>query len=299
MTIKYIPPHLRNKSKFYDTGGYFPDLKSATLYQNKNTHIYRKDKLNCINFLLNQIKEKKKLKILDFGCGDGSDFKKLKLLPKNYIGIDVSPHMIDLSEKNLINIKNKSLLVGGIDKLKKIKSNSIDLFLAFNVIGYLTDKEESIFFKEVHRILKKNKFFITTNGNELFDLFALNYKTKEFFKKYFNQKEDHMNLLLKKNKKDNYVNGKRYNPLALEEKLKKDYGLTMLDISFASLHKYSPEIGKILHKGKKSKNEYYTDFRHQQLLARDFSKNPNKFSVLEKWKCLFLCSIFGMLVQKK
>ena len=31
--------------------------------------------------------------------------------------------------------------------------------------------------------LKKNKFFITTNGNELFDLFALNYKTKEFFKK--------------------------------------------------------------------------------------------------------------------
>ena len=301
MKIKYIPPHLKNKnkSKVYDGAGYFPNLKSAINYQNKvKTHVYHKDKVNCINFLVNKIKGKNKLDILDFGCGDGLLFKKLNLLPKKYIGIDVSLHMIELSKKNLTNIKNKSLIVGGVDKLKKIKSNSIDLFLAFNVIGYLTDKEEKIFFKEVRRILKKNKFFISTNGNELFDLFALNYHTKVFFKKYFNQKENHINLLLKKNKTDKYVIAKRYNPLALEEKLKKIFGLTMLDISFASLHKYSPEIGKILHKGKKSKNEYYTDFRYQQLLSRDYSQNPNKLPDLEKWKCLFLCSIFGMLVKK-
>ena len=288
----------KSKSKFYDIAGYFPDLRSATSYQNEvKTDIYHKDRLNCINYLVNKIK-KNKLDILDFGCGDGLEFKKLNLLPKNYIGIDISQHMIDLSKKNLINIRNKSLIVGGIDKLKKIKSNSIDLFFAFNVIGYFTEKEESIFFREVRRVLKKNKFFITTNGNELFDLFALNYKTKVFFKKYFNQKEKHINFLLKKSKSDNYVSAKRYNPLALQERLKEKYGLTTLDISFASLHKYSPEIGKILHKGKKSKNKYYTDFRYQQLLSRDFSKNPNKLSSLEKWKCLFLCSIFGMLIQK-
>ncbi len=137
------------------------------------------------------------------------------------------------------------------------------------------------------------------NGNELFDLFALNDYTKIFFKKYFNQKENHMNLLLKNSTSNKYVLAKRFNPLALEEKLKIKYDLTTLEISFGSLHKYSPEIGKILHKGKKSKNKYYTDFRYQQLLSRDFSKNPNKLSVLEKWKCLFLCSLFGMLVQKK
>jgi len=178
MKIKYIPPHLKNKnkSKVYDGAGYFPNLKSAINYQNKvKTHVYHKDKVNCINFLVNKIKGKNKLNILDFGCGDGLLFKKLNLLPKKYIGIDVSLHMLELSKKNLSNIKNKSLIVGGVDKLKKIKSNSIDLFLAFNVIGYLTDKEEKIFFKEVRRILKKNKFFISTNGNELFDLFALNY----------------------------------------------------------------------------------------------------------------------------
>lgn len=304
MKIKYIPPHLKiknkNKSKVYDGGGYFPNVKSAINYQNRvKTHIYHKDRLNCINFLINKIRKKNKLNILDFGCGDGLEFKKLNLLTKNYIGIDVSPHMMELSKKNLVNIKNKNLIVGGIDKLKKIKSNSIDLFFALNVIGYLTDKEEDIFFKEVHRILKKNHFLITTNGNELFDLFALNNFTKIFFKKYFNQKENHINLLLKNRTSNKYVPGKRFNPLALGEKLKAKYDLTMLEISFASLHKYSPEIGKILHKGKKSKNKYYTDFRYQQLLSRDFSKNPNKFSALEKWKCLFLCSIFGMLVQKK
>lgn len=305
MSSKYIslPPHLKNsnknKSKIYDGGGYFPTLKSATMYQGEvKTHIYHKDRLNGIFYLINKIKKKNKLNILDFGCGDGLEFKKLNLLTKNYIGIDVSPHMIELSKKNLANIKKKSLIVGGIEKLKKIKSNSIDLILALEVIGYLTDKEENIFFKEVHRILKKNQFFITTNGNELFDMFSLNSYTKIFFKKHFNQKENHLNSLLKHSKNNKYVTGKRYNPLALKEKLKIKYALNTLDISFASLHKYSPEIGKILHKGKKSKNKYYTDFRHQQLLSRNFSQNPNKFSTLEKWKCLFLCSIFGMLVKK-
>ena len=301
MTLKYIPPHYENKSKSktYDDGGYIPDLKSAIDYENRvKTHIYHKDRLDCINFLIEKINTKNKLDILDFGCGDGLEFKKLNLLTKSYIGIDVSPHMIELSKKNLANIKDKNLLVGGIEKLKKIKSNSIDLFFALNVIGYLTDKDEDIFFKEVYRILKKNHFFISTNGNELFDLFALNSNTKIFFKKYFNQKENHINLLLKNSTSNKYVLGKRFNPLAVEEKLKSKYNLTMLDISFASLHKYSPEVGKILHKGKKSPNKYYTDFRHQQLLCRDFSQNPNKFSALEKWKCLFLCSIFGMLVQK-
>lgn len=304
MKIKYIPPHLKiknkNKSKVYDGAGYFPTLKSAIDYQNKvKTHIYHKDRFNCINFLINKIKKKNKLDILDFGCGDGLEFKKLNLSTKNYIGIDASQHMIELSKKNLVNIKNKNLIVGGIDKLKKIKSNSIDLFFALNVIGYLTDKDEDIFFKEVYRILKKNRFFISTNGNELFDLFALNSYTKIFFKKYFNQKENHINLLLKNSSRNKYILGKRFNPLALGEKLKAKYDLTMLEISFASLHKYSPEIGKILHRGKKSKNKHLSDFRHQQLLSRDFSKNPNKFSALEKWKCFFLCSIFGMLVQKK
>ena len=303
MKIKYIPPHLKNfnknKSKIYDEGGYFPTLKSAIQYDNQtNSHPYHKDRLNCINFLINKIKNKNKLNILDFGCGNGLEFIKLNLLTKSYIGIDVSPHMIDLSKKNLVNIKNKNLIVGGVEKLKKIKSNSIDLFCAFNVIGYLNDKDENILFKEVQRILKKNCFFITTNGNELFDLFAMNNYTKIFFKKYFNQKENHINLLLKNSTSDKYILGKRFNPLVLEKKLKIKYDLNMLDISFASLHKYSPEIGKILHKGKKSKNNYNSDSRHQQLLSRNFSQNPNKFSVLEKWKCLFLCSVFGMLFQK-
>ena len=43
--------------------------------------------------------------------------------------------------------------------------------------------------------------------------------------------------------------------------------------------------------------DFYNQMAEKEQI--DFSKNPNKLSALEKWKCLFLCSIFGMLVQKK
>ena len=297
--IKYIPPYLRNKkkNKIYDEGGYFPTKKSALSYAGQiKTHIYHKDRLNCVKFLIRNL-PKKKLLILDFGCGDGLEFKKLRLKTEKYIGIDSSPFMIELANKNLSNFK-KELIHGGVEKLKKIKSNSIDLFTSFNVIGYLKEKELNIFFKEVYRILKKKSYFATTNGNELFDLFALNYHTKQFFIKNFNQTEKNMNSLLKKNSFSKHVLGKRFNPLEFSERLNDKYNLKIVETSFASLHKYSPEIGKILHKSKKSKNKYYTNSRHQQLLSRNFKINPNKFSFKDKWKCYFLCSVFGMLFQK-
>ena len=74
--------------------------------------------------------------------------------------------------------------------------------------------------------------------------------------------------------------------------------MTAVQTSFASLHKYSPEIGKVLHKKKKSTNKFYIDTRFRQHLARNFNLNPNKFSYKDKWKCLFLCSIFGVLFKK-
>ncbi len=302
MIPKSFTPHLKNfkkkKSKNYDIGGYFPNSKLATEYQNRvKTLPYHRDRLNCIKFLTDKIK-KKKLVVLDFGCGDGLQFKKLKLSYKKYIGIDISQHMLDLNKKSLKHTNSNSLINGGVNKLKKVKSNSVDLVLALNVLGYLTEKDQKIFFKEVGRILKKKQFFISTNGNELFDLFSLNNHTKIFFENNFKQKASHLNLLLKKTNSNRYVLGKRFNPLRLEKKLKIEFHLTTLDFSFASLHKYSPEIGKILNRKKKTKNKYLPDYRHQQLLSRDFSKNPNKLPLLEKWKCLFLCSIFGILVQK-
>ena len=297
--IKYLPPHLAKKNKkTYDTGGYFPSKESALNYVGAvKTHIYHKDRIRSMKYLLRNI-NKKKFKVLDFGCGDGYEYKKLNLKTKSYIGIDVSQHMIDLASKTL-GKKNNSFFVGGVEKLKKIKSNSIDLILAFEVIGYFKEKEIDLFFKQVRRILKKNCYFATTNGNELFDLFALNYHTKTFFKKYFNQKESHLNLLLKKNKKSKYILARRFNPLEFNERLKVKYNLLPIENCFASLHKYSPEIGKILHRNKKSTNKHYTDSRIRQHLARNFNLNPNKFSYKDKWKCLFLCSIFGALFKKE
>lgn len=297
--IKYIPPHQINKKKGFDTDGYFPTKESALNYSKGfgSEVSYHKDRFNSIDYLLKDIRRKKNLVILDYGCGDGLLFKKLKMKTQLYWGIDASSHMIELANKNLASL-NKKLISGGVEKLKKIKSNSIDLVTSFNVLGYLKETDLNIIFKEIHRILKKNGFFATINGNELFDMFALNYNTKIFYKKYFNQKENHMNWLLKKNKKTNYIPAKRFNPLEFSERLKIKYKLKKIDTAFSSLHKYSPEVGKIINKSKKSKNKLFTDFRYRQLLARNFNINPNKFSFSDKWKCYFLCSIFGMLFRK-
>lgn len=92
--------------------------------------------------------------------------------------------MIDACEKNLIKIKKK-LLVGSVEKLKSIKSNSIDLMMCINTLGYLSDKDINIFLTNAKRIIKKNGYLSTLTGNELFNLFALNYGTKIFFKKIF------------------------------------------------------------------------------------------------------------------
>jgi len=283
-----LPPHVKkykkNQITSYDKGGYFPSKKLAEEYSKKvRFSNYHKNRLIALKILLKKLK--KKLSILDFGCGDGLQFKELNLLTKSYVGIDQSNHMINLAEKNLIKIKKK-LIVGSVKKLKNIKSKSIDLFIALNVLGYLSNQEIILFFREIKRIIKKNSYFLTMNGNSLFNFFALNFGTKKFLKENFNQKDKHINLLLKKNKNLAHYSAKTFNPLEFNDLLKK-YDFTQEKISFASLHKFSPEIGRLIYGNKLSR-----------LKSRNLLKDPNKLKDTEMWKNYFQCSIFAVLFKK-
>ena len=284
------PQHMLIKKniKYIDIGGYFPNKKSVENYSlniKKEEVQYHNDRLRALNFLHKEIK--KKLIILDFGCGDGLQFLKLKLSYKFYYGVDVSPFMINECEKN-IKKNNKKLLIGGVEKLKKIKSNSVDLLISFNTLGYLNDKDLNSFFIQAKRIVKKNGYFSTLNGNELFNLFALNEGTKFFFKKHFNQKDKYLNFLLKKSK-DQWVQSKTFNPLNFNFKLK-EFSFMQIKQSFAGYHKFSPEIGKMIYG---TKNPIKT-----KLKIRNFLFDPNKLNDSEKWKCLFRCSMFGSIFKK-
>jgi ubiquinone/menaquinone biosynthesis C-methylase UbiE len=283
-----VPPHIIKTTKNIDLGGYFPSKQSVENYSLNITKKipYHNDRLRALNYLIQKIK-KKKLAILDFGCGDGLQFLKLKLQVKYYYGIDASYHMIEACKKNLSHYK-KILFFGGVEKLKKIKSHSIDLLIANNVLGYLTEKDLKIFLKNCKRIVKKNGYVMTLNGNELFNLFALNYGTKMFFEKYFNQKSKHLKFLLKKLKNE-WTQAKTFNPLNFSYKFKK-FNFTEIERSYAGWHKYSPEIGKIIY-GKK-------DISKTRKKTRDLLFNPNKLKETDNWQCLFRCSIFGNLFKK-
>lgn len=286
-----LPPH-QNKSRNFqkngDWGGFFPTLKSAEEYANsvKQTN-YHKDRLRALKYLLTnkalKCKTSHKLNIVDFGIGDGSEFLQLKIKPKKLIGIDISQHMINLAALSIK--KNFIGLVGSTEVLKKIQSNSIDLILCINTLGYLTKRNQNLFFKESQRILKKNAFLVVMTGNELFDMYSLNSGTADFFKINFNQK---VSSLLTFGLTKRFKNAFRKNPLNFASEIKL-FGFNEIQQSFSQWHNMLPPIANI-------------KYKNNLLIAREKSRNhnfdPNKLKSIDKWKAFFCCSMFASLAQK-
>lgn len=220
---------------------------------------------------------------MDFGIGDGSEFLQLKIKPKKLIGIDISQHMINLATLSIK--KNFIGLVGSTEVLKKIQSNSIDLILCINTLGYLTKRNQNLFFKESQRILKKNAFLVVMTGNELFDMYSLNSGTADFFKINFNQK---VSSLLTFGLTKRFKNAFRKNPLNFASEIKL-FGFNEIQQSFSQWHNMLPPIANI-------------KYKNNLLIAREKSRNhnfdPNKLKSIDKWKAFFCCSMFASLAQK-
>jgi len=105
--------------------------------------------------LLGNIKGKK---ILDFGCGTGIYAKLLTKKGAKVSGFDISPEMIKIAklENPKLNLK-----VGSGYKIPF--KEKFDVVLAALVIDYFQDWD--VVFKQVRRVLKKDRFFIFSIGN--------------------------------------------------------------------------------------------------------------------------------------
>lgn len=285
------PPHqdLTNPSwqNEEDAGGFFPTSDSAKKYaEGVATSDTHQDRLRALKHILSDVVEKSSLgTILDFGIGDGGQFLKLGLKARSVVGVDISPHMLELAAKNLSNFQFEGHC-GSADVLNKVKAESVDLVLCLNVLGYLTRDDQNLFFKETRRVLKPGGFLLVMTGNELFDLFALNSGTAQFFQTHFSQ--DLASDLLLQGDSARFKNADRRNPLKFCEELKQ-YGLRELSQSFSQWHKTIPALANIHFKG---------DLRAARLASRDHNLDPNKLSDLDKWKALFCCTIFASLSVK-
>ena len=100
--------------------------------------------------------------ILDIGCGDGRFTVPLAKRCKRITGIDSSKEMLELARKKSKNIEYKKV---DVEKGLPFKDNSFDKILCILVIDHM--KKLDFFYKEVHRVLKKD-------GSFLFDEFVSN-----------------------------------------------------------------------------------------------------------------------------
>jgi SAM-dependent methyltransferase len=276
----------KNHLSTQDSGGYFPTLEDAVRYEaGVKSSSYHDDRLRALKYLIDLV-EHPVSSIIDFGVGDGGATEALGLEPTNIIGIDVSDSMIQLAEKNLANYSFQGK-VGSVERLFDIPKNSIDMVLCLNVLGYLTREEQSKFFENTSRILKTGGHMVVMTGNELFDMFALNSGTAEFFERHFNQ--TNVENLLIEGKTARFRNADRRNPLNFGVEME-FYKLNEVRQSFASWHKQIPAFANVAFEG---------DLWGARLASRDHSFNSNALPRSETWKNFFCCSIFASLLKKQ
>ena len=195
--------------------------------------------------------------------------------------------MIKLCNKNLGNKKlNHDLFVGDQDYLDDIADDSFDLILLIHVLGYIPELEHDKLFRNLNRILvPKGKLLIST-GNKLFDLFALNSGTKDFFESEFGV--DNSEILIFRANQERFKNADRINPLQFGSFLKQ-FGFEEIRQTFSQFHHIPPQL--LIESG--------ASIEEARILARSNHIDSNTFDDMQKWRALFQCSVVVSLSVKK
>lgn len=238
---------------------------------------YHKHRLEVAFSLIPKELYHKSANIIDFGCGDAVMFPPFLEKGVNITGIDIIEEMIVLAKERLRQKGYDQSIVklGDVKLLREYKDQSIDAVLCFNVLAYLTDDEEKIFYEQVKRILKPNGYFAVSHSNELFDLFSLNRYTLNFFNTNFMEgiaNESVDALLTNADKPEAFTAyNVRENPLTYKFKLLK-HGLVEIRQEFSNLHIAPPAV---------LKDKYYP--------------NTIGWEESERWKLMFMCSTYMSL----
>ncbi|MCS5707678.1 class I SAM-dependent methyltransferase [Candidatus Berkiella cookevillensis] len=218
--------------------------------------------------------------VLDFGCGEGNILKDLFAfnITKAY-GIDINDELLNYAKQNLNKLSNIELLKGNVDHLKKIESESIDLALALNVIGYFSNSDENLFYKEINRVLRKNGTLIVCHSNQLFDLYTFNRHTVNFFEKYFDTDARKIEALITNPQAPQKISANiRENPLSYKFKMN-NFGFVEEKQAFANYHEMPPLLME--------ERLFIKDINDR--VYQDTTNWPDE----EKWKLFFQCSMFA------
>ncbi len=271
-----------------DPAGYFPDRETAESYSALAVDsVYGQDRVRACRYVLSSPEfvrsSGEPLVVLDFGAGDGSFLMQLGLSMRKIYAVDPSPHMLRIAEDSFQETQFVSL-EGSVECLADIPDASVDLALCIDVEGYLEEAELEVLYLELSRVTRKGGFLVVQGGNELFDLYALNAGTTEFFSRNF--ATDAVGLLtLSQTQK--WSTAPRRNPLNFANHLA-SIGFEELAQGFSQWHEKIPSA-LVEFQG--------MDLLEARLAARNHEFDPNELEHSQRWKALFQCSMFVSLSQ--
>lgn len=281
-----------NTTQAGDNAGHFPTIESARAYieggKGSNTSAdYHSDRMRSLQIMLDAAKLPSSVRAIDFGCGDGMYFKTFfgpqsRHHVDRLVGIDISPHMIDLAGETLRGFPFQGI-AGGVDALANVQG-AYDIGFAIDVLGYLDEPELAVFYREMARLIRPGGCLIVMYGNELFDMFALNSGTAAFYQKHFNI--DVADVLVE-GRSAQYKPANRKNPLSFGAEIA-PYGFREVKQAFSQWHMLPPAIG----------NRQHNDLSAARLAMRDHKFDPNSLPAQDAWQALFRSSIFASLSQR-
>ena len=214
---------------------------------------------------------------VDFGCGDGILTEFLAHSGSTVLAIDANGEMCRASRERLGEHKVRAeVRCGGVEVLSQIDAGSVDNLFAINVLSYFTEEEQRHFYVEAERVIKPGGNMVVMTGNELFDMFTFNVHTVDFYER--NLGCDNIgSLLAQPAEPDQIAVGMGENPLTYRYKLM-DYGFDEVQREFANLHRAPPLLMDA---------DGLNDLDSRQYV------DTLDWEGRERWKLMFMCSIFG------
>jgi len=145
------------------------EIRNLDVYQQKEIAEKYRNKLDKRKGLCSfderyiKLNIKRGFKILDLGCGTGRHILKFGKVA-NFVGVDISPHMIQIAKSQLNKRKIKSkLIVGDMMELDKIlKNEKFDMvLLMYHTLGCIVPERKRIsLLKQIKKLLKKDGILI-------------------------------------------------------------------------------------------------------------------------------------------
>lgn len=123
------------------------------MYKTEDTHWWHKSKRRFVEQCITTYAQKKKITILDVGCGTGKNMERLSNYGEVW-GVDLSEEALSFCKKrNLIRVKK-----GEAEKLP-FKKGAFDVVCVLDVLEHVDDK---LAVREIRRVLKNSGFIVVT-----------------------------------------------------------------------------------------------------------------------------------------